>query len=175
MQLVVGRIRRPHGIRGDVSVEVHTDDPGDRFAVGSMLATDPAEHGPLTVGAMRWHSGTLLLKFAEVDDRTAAESLRGTWLVMDSAELGPTGDPDEFHDHELIGLAAVTTGGEPVGVVADVRHHGQDLLVIDSQANPELLVPFVAAIVPEVDVAAGRLVIDPPPGLLEQPERAEGE
>lgn len=167
MQLVVGRIRRPHGIRGDVAVEVHTDDPADRFAVGAKLATDPAEYGPLTVLASRWHSGTLLLKFAQVEDRTEAENLRGVWLVMDSADLGPTGDPDEFHDHELIGLAAVTVGGEAVGVVTDVRHHGQDLLVIESPAVPELLVPFVAAIVPEVDVAAGRLVIDPPPGLLD--------
>jgi 16S rRNA processing protein RimM len=167
MQIVVGRIRRPHGIRGDVSVEVHTDDPGHRFAVGSKLATDPAEHGPLTVGALHWHSGTLLLRFTQIEDRTAAEDLRGVWLVMDSAELGPTGDPDEFYDHELIGLAAVTVDGEAVGVVTDVRHHGQDLLVIESPADPELLVPFVAAIVPEVDVAAGRLVIDPPPGLLE--------
>jgi|SRR5579875_2200949 len=167
MQIVVGRIRRPHGIRGDVTVEVHTDDPDGRFAVGSTLATDPAERGPLTVSAARWHSGTLLLGFDQVGDRTAAEDLRGTWLVMDSAEIGPTGDPDEFYDHELIGLAAVTVGGEPVGVVTEVRHHGQDLLVIESPADPELLIPFVAAIVPEVDVAKGRLVIDPPPGLLE--------
>jgi 16S rRNA processing protein RimM len=167
MQLVVGRIRRPHGIRGDVSVEVHTDDPSDRFAVGAKLATDPAEHGPLVVEDCRWHSGTLLLRFTQIEDRTTAENLRGVWLVMDSADLGPTGDPDEFHDHELIGLAAVTVGGEAVGVVTDVRHHGQDLLVIESPANPELLIPFVAAIVPEVDVAAGRLVIDPPQGLLD--------
>jgi 16S rRNA processing protein RimM len=167
MQLVVGRIRRPHGVRGDVTVEVRTDDPGGRFAVGATLATDPAERGPLTVKASRWHSGVLLVRFAGVEDRTTAEDLRGTWLVMDSADLGPTADPDEFYDHELIGLAAVTVGGEPVGVVTDVRHQGQDLLVIESPAEPELLVPFVAAIVPEVDVAAGRLVIDPPPGLLE--------
>jgi 16S rRNA processing protein RimM len=167
MQLVVGRVRRPHGVRGDVAVEVRTDDPGGRFAVGATLATDPAGHGPLTVNAFRWHSGVLLLRFAGIEDRTAAEDLRGTWLVIDSADLGPTGDPDEFYDHELIGLAAVTVGGEPVGVVTEVRHHGQDLLVIESPADPELLVPFVAAIVPEVDVAAGRLVIDPPPGLLE--------
>jgi 16S rRNA processing protein RimM len=167
MHVVVGRIRRPHGVRGDVSVEVHTDDPGGRFAVGATLSTDPAEHGPLTLRASRWHSGDLLLTFAEVPDRTAAEQLRGTWLVIDSADLGPTGDPDEFHDAELIGLAVVTVGGEPVGEVTDVRHHGQDLLVIESPAGDELLVPFVAALVPEVDVAGGRLVIDPPPGLLE--------
>jgi 16S rRNA processing protein RimM len=109
----------------------------------------------------------MIIAFAEIADRTAAEDLRGTWLVLDSAELDPTGDPDEFHDHELIGLAAVRAGGERLGVVADVRHHGQDLLVITRDRGEELLVPFVAAIVPEVDVAAGRLVIDPPPGLLD--------
>lgn len=167
MQIVVGRIRRPHGVRGEVSVEVRTDDPDRRFAVGSTLSTDPASHGPLTLQASRWHSGNLLLIFKEVPDRTAAEQLRGTWLVVDSADLGPTGDPDEFYDHELIGLTAVTTDGKVVGPVTDVRHYGQDLLVIKSAADDELLVPFVAAIVPEVDVAGGRLVIDPPPGLLE--------
>lgn len=220
MQLVVGRVTRPHGVRGEVSVEVRTDDPDLRFSVGRQMATDPAAAGPLTVESVRWHSGRLLIRFDGIADRNQAEELRGTWLTLDSAEAGPTGDPDEFHDHELIGLAVVTTSGEPVGRVTDVRHFGQDLLVIEpaparSPAGPEagpdeagpdeggpagvgpvpagpaqagrgpggpalagrarpggglgteLLVPFVAAIVPEVDVAAGRLVIDPPPGLLE--------
>jgi 16S rRNA processing protein RimM len=169
MQVVVGRIRRAHGIRGDLAVEVRTDEPDRRFAVGNVLATDPADRGPLTITASRWHSGMYLMTFAEVEGRTAAEELRGTWLVMDSADIGSTGDPDEFYDHELIGLSAVTVGGQPVGVVTDVRHHGQDLLVIDTPggARDELLVPFVTAIVPEVDVPAGRLVIDPPPGLLD--------
>ncbi len=200
MQLVVGRITRPHGVRGEVSVEVRTDEPDRRFAVGRVLATDPAAAGPLTVEALRWHSGRLLVQFAGVTDRSLAEDLRGTWLTLDSAEAGPSDDPDEFHDAELIGLAVVTTSGQPVGRVTDVRHFGQDLLVIEPQpagpvgpapaglaptgpagrgpalargqrprgaADSELLVPFVAALVPEVDVAAGRLVIDPPPGLLE--------
>jgi 16S rRNA processing protein RimM len=200
MQLVVGRITRPHGVRGEASVEVRTDEPDRRFAVGRVLATDPVAAGPLTVESARWHSGRLLIRFAGVADRNQAEDLRGIWLTLDSAEAGPTGDPDEFHDHELIGLAVVTTSGEPVGRVTDVRHFGQDLLVIEpgpatsspgaqdgaaqaaggpggpalapggsARGTPdnELLVPFVAAIVPDVDVAAGRLVIDPPPGLLE--------
>jgi 16S rRNA processing protein RimM len=179
MQVVVGRIRRAHGIRGDLAVEVRTDEPDRRFAVGNVLATDPADRGPLTITASRWHSGMFLMTLAEVKDRTAAEELRGTWLVMDSADIGSTGDPDEFYDHELIGLSAVTVGGQLVGVVTDVRHHGQDLLVIDTAsadtgdadtggvARDELLVPFVTAIVPEVDVPGGRLVIDPPPGLLD--------
>ncbi len=194
MQLVVGRIARPHGVRGEVSVEVHTDEPERRFAVGSVLATDPAEAGPLTVSAVRWHTGRLLVGFDGITDRNEAEGLRGVWLTLDSAQAGSSDDPDEFHDHELIGLAVVTVSGEPVGRVTDVRHFGQDLLVIEptgrtgagpatagpATAGPAgpvrpgqavqpdgLLVPFVAEIVPEVDVAAGRLVIDPPPGLLE--------
>lgn len=173
MQLVVGRIGRPHGIRGEVTVQVHTDDPDLRFAAGSVLATEPAARGPLTVASSRWHSGRLLVRFAGSADRTSAEDLRGTLLVMDSAETGPPADPDEFHDHELIGLNVHTVAGQPVGVVADVLHQGQDLLVIEPppgaprpEAGP-ILVPFVAALVPEVDVQAGLLVIDPPPGLLE--------
>ena len=189
MQLVVGRIARPHGVRGEVSVAVHTDEPERRFAVGSVLATDPAEAGPLTVATVRWHTGRLLIGFDGITDRDQAEGLRGVWLTLDSAQAESSDDPDEFHDHELIGLAVVTVSGEPVGRVTDVRHFGQDLLVIEpagragaepaaagpagpvrpgQSAQPDgLLVPFVAAIVPEVDVAAGRLVIDPPPGLLE--------
>src|SRR5882757_11281056 len=142
MQLVVGRVTRPHGVRGEVSVEVRTDDPDLRFAVGRVMATDPAAAGPLTVESVRWHSGRLLIQFAGIADRSQAEELRGTGLTLDSAGVGSAGDPDEFHDHELIGLAVVTTLGEPVGRVMDVRHFGQDLLVIDpaparSPAAPE--------------------------------------
>jgi 16S rRNA processing protein RimM len=173
MQLVVGRVGRPHGIRGEVTVQVHTDDPDLRFAAGSVLATEPTARGPLTVSASRWHSGRLLVTFAGYADRDQAEDLRGTLLVMDSSEVGPAEDPGEFHDYQLIGLDVLTRAGEPVGVVADVLHQGQDLLVIRSAGGGaageqgEVLVPFVAAIVPEIDVTAGRLVIDPPPGLLE--------
>ena len=180
MQLVVGRVGRPHGIRGELIVQVHTDDPDLRFAAGSVLDTEPATRGPLTVATSRWHSGRLLVRFDGYADRDRAEELRGTMLVMDSAEVSQSGDPDEFHDYELIGLDVLTRAGEPVGVVSDVLHQGQDLLVIrPRKARPagepeEILVPFVAAIVREVDVAAGRLVIDPPPGLLDLAVLASG-
>jgi 16S rRNA processing protein RimM len=170
MQLVVGRVGRPHGVRGELNVHVHTDDPDLRFAAGSVLATEPAARGPLTVSSSRWHSGRLLVTFAGYQDRGRAEDLRGTLLVMDSADVAPTADPDEFHDYELVGLDVLTVAGQPVGVVTDVLHQGQDMLVIQPPAGPErdpILVPFVAAIVPEVDVKAGRLVIDPPEGLLD--------
>jgi 16S rRNA processing protein RimM len=169
MQLVVGQVGRPHGIRGEVTVQVRTDEPDRRFAAGSVLATEPAARGPLTVVSSRWHSGRLLVSFAGSADRSHAESLTGTLLVVDSAEVDPPENPDEFNDHDLIGLRVLTTAGDLVGTVSDVLHHGQDLLVVQPETGPAAaaLVPFVTAIVPEVDIAGGRLIIDPPPGLLD--------
>ena len=189
MQVTVGRIGRPHGIRGHVVVGVRTDEPEARFAVGARLDTDPPALGPLTVAAVRWQSGELIVRFKGIKDRTAAGGLGGTWLSIDSAALAPLDDPDEFRDHDLVGLTVRTTAGAVVGEVTDVLHHGQDLLAIKpdraglSSAAPgsaapdnggaEILVPFVKAIVTDVDVAGGTLVIDPPPGLLNLDE-AEG-
>ena len=170
MQLVVGRVGRPHGLRGEVTVEVRTDDPDQRFAPGSSLATVPADRGPLTITGSRWHSGRLLVQFDGYADRDAADTIRDTLLAIDSDELGPLDDPEDFYDHDLIGLTVVTVAGEQVGAVADVLHHGQDLLVIDGagpRSGAQILIPFVAALVPQVDVAGGRLVIDPPPGLID--------
>lgn len=168
---MVGRIIRPHGVRGEVAVEVRTDAPGERFAVGCVLGTDPPGAGPLTVASARWHTANLLVRFAEIGDRTQVESLRGVLLTVDAAGIAMPEDEDEFHDHQLIGLAVETVAGEPVGTVRDVLHHGQDLLVVEPaagrQGRGEVLVPFVVAIAVEVDLAAGRLVIDPPPGLLD--------
>ena len=167
MQLTVGRIGRPHGIRGDVVVGVRTDEPELRFAPGSRLDTDPVGVGPLTVAATRWHSGELLVRFEGISDRTVAAGLGGTWLLVDAATIDDTGDPDSFRDTDLVGLSVRTTDGTVVGSVDDILHSGQDVLVIRPAAGgANILVPFVKAIVPEVDVAAGILVIDPPPGLL---------
>lgn len=165
MQLVVARIGRPHGVRGEVSVEVRTDAPGERLARGSVLSTDPADAGPLTVTTARDHNGRVLLTFDEVPDRTAAERLRGV-LLLAEFEDEPVTD-DAWYTHELVGLRVETTGGDQVGSVVDVRPMpAQDLLVIELTAGGRRLVPFVAAIVPEVDMAGGRVVIDPPDGLL---------
>jgi len=172
MQIAIGRIARAHGVRGEVTVAVRTDEPDVRFVPGATLVTEPPERGPLTVAATRWHSGRLLITFEGVRDRNAAEDLRGTLLVMDSAQIPAPAEPDEFYDHQLIGLAVVTAAGHPVGEVTDVLHHGQDLLVVRRGPGPagEVLVPFVSAIVTDVDIPAGRLVIDPPPGLLDPAE-----
>jgi 16S rRNA processing protein RimM len=174
MQVTVGRIGRPHGLRGDVVIGVRTDEPELRFAVGSRLDTDPVGVGPLTVAATRWHSGALLIRFEGVSDRDAAAALVGTWLIVDSGTLAAPDDPDEFRDHDLVGLSVRTADGTIVGTVADVLHYGQDVLAVrpagarDGRTTGagEILVPFVKAIVTDVDVAKGVLVIDPPPGLL---------
>jgi 16S rRNA processing protein RimM len=168
LQLVVGRIGRPHGIRGEVSVEVRTDSPDERFAAGSVLVTDPAERGPLTVTRLHWHSGRLLLTFDGVADREGAEALRGILLVVDSDDLPELADPDEFYDHQLVGLRAVLPDGAALGTVEDVLHApAEDLLAITAPDGAELLVPFVSAIVPTVDLRGGRVVVDPPEGLLD--------
>jgi 16S rRNA processing protein RimM len=178
VRVIVGRIGRPHGIRGEVVVGVRTDEPDLRFVVGASLDAGPTADGNtepdqvLRVTAKRWHSGQLLIAFAGITDRTAAGELTGSWLSVDSSQLPPTADPDEYRDHELIGLSVRTSAGEEVGVVTDVLHHGQDLLVVRRAPGQEHLVPFVKAIVPEVDVPAGVLVIDPPAGLLD-PAQAE--
>jgi 16S rRNA processing protein RimM len=186
MRLIVGRIGRPHGVRGESVIGVRTDEPDLRFAVGAVLDVDrslpagegAASGGQLTVASVRWHSGQLLVTFDGITDRTAAGELTGSWLSVDSSQLPESTDPDEFRDHELIGLSVRTSAGDAVGVVADVLHHGQDLLVVrqdgdrDGGKAGEYLVPFVKAIVPEVDVSAGVLVIDPPPGLID-PVQAE--
>ena len=139
-----------------------------------MLATDPPERGPLTVTGARHHHGRLLVRFAEVPDRTAAEALRGTLLVVDAASAGDTGE-DEWWDHDLVGLAAVTPDGRPLGTVTDVVHvPGPPLLAVVDGDGREVLVPFVSAIVPEVDVAGGRLVVDAPPGLVELSDPGAG-
>jgi 16S rRNA processing protein RimM len=170
MQLVVGRIGRPHGVRGEATVEIRTDDPDDRFIPGTSLVTDPPERGPLVIERVRWHGERLLVTFAGVRGRDAADALRGTSLVIDAADLPELADPDEFHDHELRGLTVVTADGTDIGVVDDVTHLGQDLLVIRRTDGSETLVPFVREIVPDIDAAKGRLVITPPPGLIDDGE-----
>lgn len=168
MDLVIGRVGRAHGVRGEVTVELRTDDPDVRFAAGSVLATDPAERGPLTVEVARPRSGGLIVAFAGVVDKAGADALRNTLLVVPADTLPVLDDPDEYYDHQLVGLAAVLPGGDPIGSVAEVVHSaGGDLLVLRGEEGRELLVPFVRQIVPTVDLPAGRVVVDPPPGLLD--------
>jgi len=167
MDVVVGRIGRPPGLRGEVPVQVSTDDPDERFAAGAVLGTDPADRGPLTVTSMRRSGPVLVLGFAGYPDRNAAETLRGTTLTLDAAQLPDTDDPDDFYDHQLVGLTVVDRAGAVLGTVVEVLHPpAAPVLAVDRPDGSAELVPFVSAIVPEVDLAAGRLVVVPPDGMF---------
>jgi 16S rRNA processing protein RimM len=176
VRLIVARIGRAHGLRGEVSVEVRTDAPQERFVDGAVLHVEDgprrralvATGGPtsLTVTRVRDNNGILLLTFAEVPDRSAAEDLRD--VVLEAEVDEESDEPDAWYDHELVGLTCVDPEGTRLGEVVAVQHPGaQDLLVVRTAAAGDRLVPFVAAIVPEVNVKAGRIVMTAPRGLLE--------
>ena len=170
MDLVVGRVVKAHGIAGEVVVEVRTDDPNDRFAPGAVLrgrAKGGLERS-YTVEGVREHGGRLLIRLAGIGDRNAADELRGTVFVVDSANLPAIEDPDEFYDHELEGLRVVTVGDAPVGTVSEVLHTAAgELLAVKAGDGREILVPLVSAIVTSVSRESGTVVIDPPEGLLD--------
>ncbi|MHA7135582.1 ribosome maturation factor RimM [Oerskovia turbata] len=164
MQLTVARIGRAHGLRGEVALDTRTDNPEARLVVGATLDTEPAEAGPLTVERSRLHQGRWLVTFAGVTDRTAAERLRGVTLVV---EADASDEEDAWYPHELAGLRAELGDGTVVGVVRGLEHlPAHDVLVVEETDGSRTLVPFVHAIVPVVDVAGGRVVLDPPGGLL---------
>lgn len=177
-ELLVGVVVRAHGLRGELGVEVRTDSPDERFAPGAALLGRRAGVADvtLTVESVRWHSGKLLVRFVETPDRTAAEPLRGTRLLVHTSELVPTDDPDEFHDHQLEGLRAELEDGTLVGTVREILHGpAGDLLVLTrAGGGPDILVPFVRAIVPTVDLDGGRVVLTPPEGLLDADPTATG-
>ncbi|MGZ4531481.1 MAG: ribosome maturation factor RimM [Mycobacteriaceae bacterium] len=173
MELVIGRVARAHGVHGELVVDIRTDDPEERFAVGSVLhgrKPRAQECTDYTIAAARNHSGRLLLRVDEVADRAAADALRGTLFVVDPADLPASDDPDAFYDHELEGLSVTLEDGTAVGTVREVLHTAAGELLSIRPAGAERgehLVPFVAAIVRAVDLDTGTIVIDPPDGLLE--------
>ncbi len=178
IEVCVGRIGKPHGVHGEVSVEVRSDEPERRFVVGSTLAlrgTHPGLPSSVTIESIRRHQDRLLLRLRGIPDRTAAEAARGALLYVDLPPDESPEDPEEFYDHQLVGLAVEDAEGTPIGIVQEVLHPasssaGQDLLVITTSdeggAGREVLVPFVTALVPTVDLAAGRIVVADRPGLV---------
>ena len=176
MRLIVARIGRAHGLRGEVTVEVRTDVPDQRFTAGVQLfVCDGARHRELlaagrpttlTVTSVRDHNAILLLTFAEVGDRTSAEAMRDALLECDIPD--EPDEPDAWYDHQLVGLAVHDPAGLLIGEVVAVEHRpAQDLLVVRRPAGAERMVPFVQALVPEVDIAGGRIVVAAPDGLLD--------
>ncbi len=166
MLLTVARIGRVHGVLGEVTIEVRTDEPDERFFIGSVLATEPASFGPLTITSVRNHNGILLLGFQGILDRNAAEKLRDVLLVADVDVNAEGFDEDDFHIQQLLGCRVVTESGTEIGLVTDVVPlPGQDLLAVDN-AGKEILIPFVRAIVPTVDVKNKLITVIEQEGLL---------
>ena len=169
---VVARIGKPHGLHGEVTVQLHTHDPQARLAVGAVLDTEAATGTgvprALTVRSTRVHNGVWLVAFEEISDRTGAESLRGTRLVADGPLDVADDEDDVWAEADLVGLRVVDPSGTELGEVAGlVVGAAQDRLVVRLPDGREAQVPFVAEIVPEVDVEGGRVVLDAPPGLLD--------
>lgn len=169
MDLVVGRVAKSHGVRGELVVEIRTDAPEARFARGTVLRgrlPKGAGEQNFTVTAARDHAGRLLLSLEGVADRTAADALRGTLFLIDAADVDSGDDPDEFYDHELEGLPVSTVDGADIGVLESVLHlPGGEVLSVRTPDGREVLVPFVHAIVPVVTREG--IEIDPPDGLLD--------
>ena len=171
IEVVIGRVGKPHGTRGEVTVEVRTDEPERRFFPGTTARVErprgaAAPWPVLTVAATRWHRSTLLVHFEELPDRTAAESARGLLLHADVPADESPDDPEEFYDHQLVGLPVEDLDGRSLGEVTAVIHGAQDLLQIRTPDARDALVPFVVDLVPEVDVAGGRVVVADRPGLV---------
>ncbi|MEN9741708.1 MAG: hypothetical protein RIR66_664 [Actinomycetota bacterium] len=168
MQLVIGRIGRAHGVRGDLFVEPMTDEPDVRFADGAKLQT--SNNQTLTVANTKWHSGRFIVHFTGFDDRNKAEELKGLSLSVDVDPMELPEDPDEFYDHQLVGLDVIHDD-KVIGKVSEVIHlPAQDVLAITKTDGTESLVPFVIQFVPEVDIRGGKLTITPPPGLIDESE-----
>jgi 16S rRNA processing protein RimM len=170
--VIVGVIERAHGVGGEVAVELRTDEPERRFAAGQVLREEGGSR-VFTVRSVRDHSGRLLVKFAELDDRAAAEAVRGALLITTVERDERPAEPETFYDRQLIGLKATSPNGVDVGIVGSVLHlPAQDLLEIET-ASGTRLVPFVAELVPEVDLEAGRLTVADIAGLLDDRDDAD--
>jgi 16S rRNA processing protein RimM len=171
VEVVVGVVGRPHGVRGEVTVEPRTDEPDRRFASGQQLRVEGSSR-LLTVASMRQHDGRLLVRFVGLTDRTAVEAIRGVRLVADVDPGERPAEPAEFYDRQLVGLRVRTPDDGVVGVVISVLHlPGQDVLEVRT-ATEVRLVPFVAALVPEVDLDGGILTVADLAGLLSEDDES---
>jgi 16S rRNA processing protein RimM len=167
VQLVVARIGRAHGVLGEATIEVRTDQPEDRFYIGSVLATEPTTFGPLTITSVRDHNGTLLLGFKGVNDRNQVEELRDV-LLLAEVDIEADSTEDDFHVQQLLQCQVSTQDGLEIGLVTDVVNlPGQDVLAVDYNGR-EVLIPFVKAIVPIVDIKNRKITVVPPAGLLDE-------
>ena len=172
-RVCVGVIGGVHGVRGIVKLRAFTADPADVVAYGPL--TDRSGQRVFAVRLLSRHKGQWLARVDGVDDRDAAAALRGTELFADRSRM-PEPEPDEFYHADLIGLAAVRSDGDPVGTVRAVHDFGAgDILEIACPDGPPLMLPFTRRAVPEIDIAGGRLVVEPPAYMEGTADEPRGE
>lgn len=165
MEMLIGRVVKSHGVRGEVAVELLADESEDHIVVGQVLTgRQTGKEIQLTVKTVRPHQQRLLVSFEEVSDRTLADSLRGMKFFAEPLERDE--DSDEYYNHELIGLKVRMDGAE-IGEVTGVMDTPNRKILEVAYDGREVLVPFVMDIVPEVDLGEGYLEITPPEGLLD--------
>lgn len=175
MLLTVAVIGPAHALKGEVRLEVRTDDPEGRLAPGATLPTDPAEAGPLTVSRLRFDGQRWFATFTQAADRTAAEALRGVRLMVE-VDDAPQHDPDEdaWYAFELVGMRARHVDGTELGEVVTLEPGvAQDRLVVRTPDGDRVAVPFVEELVPQIDPGAGLVLLDPPGGLFPGMGQAE--
>lgn len=172
--LRVGRLLKAHGLKGAIKLELYTDSPNERFVSGATFNLQVPDQSPwfgkaVTVKELRWYNNQPVLFLEGIEDRTQAEALIKAILLVDQDLEQTPAEPDAWYDQQLVGLKVFRDDKE-IGAVARVEHlPAQDLLVVDFN-DTEVMVPFVKAIVPEVDIKAGRVTITPPLGLFEELE-----
>ena len=170
-RLRIARIGKPHGTRGEVTVQLYTDEPTQRLAPGSLLIREPGSitedtvTATLRISSQRWNKQICLLRFDEVNDRNTAETLRGSMLYIEAAE--ETGDDDQWYSHQLEGFTCLGPGGETLGAVVELlTGPAQDLLVVAPPEGDDVMVPFVDQLVPDIDAETRTIRLDPPAGLF---------
>jgi 16S rRNA processing protein RimM len=170
-RLRVGRLTKPHGLKGAIKLELFTDNPEVRFAPGSTFSVQVPDDSPwfgktITIRELKGFNEHPVGFFEEIADRTAAESIVKAILWIDQSEAESLVEPDAWYGHQLAGLS-VRRDGQEIGTVTEVQHFpAQDILVVKTPRG-EVLVPFVSVIVPEVNIEERFISVTPPLGLFE--------
>ncbi len=168
MELVVGRLGRPHGVQGEISVEIRTDEPEERFKNGVTLFLKENKKN-LTVSTSRWHQQKMLVKFDEITDRDMADEIKGKTLMVTIDENQLENKKDQYYEFQLVNLNVKDNKNNLLGKVKEViSGNAQDLIVVEANNQKEVMVPFVKQIVKDVDLVNKEIKMDPPPGLFDE-------
>lgn len=162
--LAVGKLRRPHGVRGEIQMEVITDFP-ERLEAGNVVFIGPDQQ-PLRIRSYRWHNQLLLIQFVGYEDRESAGGLRNQWVFVRTADVPPL-EAGEYYHHQILGLSVLTTAGETIGVLQEIIETGaNDVYLVRDEHGRELLLPAIDQVVVEINLEERRILVNLLPGLM---------